>query len=320
MTSNRNISRPTPGQMAEGSGTVGLRRMPGHGRRVLVIYNPAAGFRRRRRFNLALRRLATLGCPLTVRETAGPGEAERLALGARSEECDVVVAAGGDGTINEIANALAGSGMPMGIIPLGTANVLASEIGVGADPVLAADTIAFGHPGDVFLGRAGDRRFCAMAGVGLDARIVARISLRLKRLVGKGAYAWGCLRELAARPGTVYRIEVNGETKRAAWAIVANAHYYAGRFVAAPEARLDLPTLHLVLMKRPGRWNLLRYGTAFLLDRLQELDDVETIPARTMRIDAPEGEPLQADGDLIGRLPAEISVADERLTLLFPPV
>lgn len=292
--------------------------MPGDGRRLMVIYNPTAGWRRRRRFNAVLRALATAGCPLTVRETAGHGEAERLARAALGEACDVLVSAGGDGTLNEVANALVGSTMPVGIVPLGTANVMAAEIGLGTTPAAVADVIARGQARPIHLGQVGDRVFCAMGGVGLDARIVAGVSIPLKRRLGKAAYAWGGLKQLIALPDTTYSITVHGETKRAAWAIFANAHFYAGRFVAAPAARIDLPTLHVVLLGRTGRWNLLRYGMGFALGRLHELDDVEIIPTRAFTIDGPEGEPLQTDGDMDGRLPAAVSVAEERLNLLMP--
>ena len=154
------------------------------GRRLLVIRNPAAGSRGGR-FAATLDRLTGLGCRIEVRETGARGDAERFAQ--EPGDRDLVVAAGGDGTINEVANGLVAgaSGLPLAILPLGTANVLAGEIGLGLDPGAVARTIARGAPRRISLGRvtgaqAGGggaaRLFFQMAGVGFDAHAVAGVN------------------------------------------------------------------------------------------------------------------------------------------------
>ena len=115
-------------------------------RRVNVIYNPTAGWRRRARLERVLERLGELGASVTLRETRGRGDAEMLARAADPAACDAVVAAGGDGTINEVMNGLDRRNLPLGIVPLGTANVLAAEIGLPREPRAQAEAIACGRP------------------------------------------------------------------------------------------------------------------------------------------------------------------------------
>ena len=156
-------------------------------RRLLIIFNPAAGWRRRQRLAPVLTRLREHGCALVLRETQAPGDAERFAAEVDPDAFDVVVAAGGDGTVNETINGLARSSLPLAVIPLGTANVLAAEIGLRTDPASLARCVAFGEPRPITLGAANGRRFILMAGAGFDAQVVAGISVPMKRWLGKGA-------------------------------------------------------------------------------------------------------------------------------------
>ncbi len=155
---------------------------------MLVIHNPTAGRRRLRRLRAILLHLAKAGCEATVRPTAARGDAETLARQAAAEGWDVVAVAGGDGTINEAVNGLYGSRVPLAVIPLGTANVVAAELCMPLDPAAIAEVIAGSTVQDIYLGTANGRRFVMMAGVGFDARVVEAIPARVKRALGKGAY------------------------------------------------------------------------------------------------------------------------------------
>lgn len=288
------------------------------GRRVLVIYNPTAGGRRRRRFQAVLRHLTAAGCLVTVRPTTARGDAEAFARQAGGEEWDVVAAAGGDGTINEVINGLYGQPVPLAVIPLGTANVVAAEIGVPAAPAAIARMIAVGAVRDVHLGVANDRLFIMMAGVGFDARVVAAISTRVKRLLGKGAYVLMFLTRLVEFSRGVYRVRVDDETHTAASVVIANGHFYAGRHTCAPKARLDEPVLYACLFLRPGPWRALRYAAGLLFGCLDRLSDVIILPAERVTVDGPAGEPVQGDGDLIGTMPLRVTIAPNTLRLVVP--
>lgn len=226
--------------------------------------------------------------------------------------------AGGDGTANEAANGrLAAGGGRLAIIPLGTANVLAAELGIGS-LAEAAEAATAGRPLLCQPGLANGRAFVMMAGVGFDAHVVAGVSARLKRLLGKGAYLLEILRQLWRFRFPRYRVEIDGAVHEAASAIVAHGHCYGGRFIVAPEARLDLPELHVCLFRRGGPWRTVRYALALALGRLPGLADVNIVIGKRIRIEGPSGDPVQGDGDIIARLPVTIELSPVVLELMCP--
>jgi YegS/Rv2252/BmrU family lipid kinase len=286
-------------------------------RRLLVIHNPVAGWRRVERFRRTVQQLERHGCAIRERATTGPGDAEAIA--ASAGEVDVVVVAGGDGTVNEALNGLMqrpGGALPLAVIPLGTANVLAGELGLPIDPEGAARAIAHGrivtaHPGQArFDGRT--RRFALMAGAGFDAQAVARVRTRVKRKLGKGAYVLAGLEAALGYRFPELTVSVDGTSYSCAQVVVCKGHYYAGRYVLAPDVRPWLPELHVVLFHRPGTFNAARYALGMQLDRLPAMPDVRVLPGiRSVRIDGPAGDPVQGDGDLVGHLPVEIELLPE---------
>jgi len=291
---------------------------------IALVVNPTAG--QHRRFAPALARLTASGVTVKVLATRARGDAERLAADAAAAgKVDAIVAAGGDGTINEVINGMAGSGLPLGIVPLGTANVLAWELGIGDRPADAAAVIAARATRRIHLGRCNGRYFVMMAGVGLDAHIVAGIRPGLKRALGrvrlgKLTYMLEGLYQIARLKPTRYRITVDGEASvEAAAAIVANGRFYAGRYTIAPKADLGAPSLEACLFGRGGRLAAMRYSTVMLMDRLSTLSDLTIRPASRIEIDGPAGDPIQADGDVIGRLPAAIALAPTTLDVFAPP-
>ncbi len=190
-------------------------------RRLLEIFNPTAGGRRRRRLEAVLAALADFGCPIDLRATTRPGEAAEMARQANPAACDLVVAAGGDGTVNELINGLVGEAAaapaacpPLAVLPLGTANVLAAELGFDPVPAQIARAIARGPVRPVCLGRVRGnegpgRVFSLMAGAGFDARVVAGVGLRVKRLIGKGAYVLEGLHQMGRRRPPPLRVTVD---------------------------------------------------------------------------------------------------------------
>lgn len=292
-------------------------------RRLTVIFNPTAGGNRRRRLHATLKHLAAAGCVVTLRETGKVGDAEVFAADAAPEDCDVLVVAGGDGTINEAINGLvaAGSRVPLGIIPLGTANVLAHEIGLDLAPRTVARALAEGPVRRIHLGRAGDRRFTLMAGAGFDAVVVEHVSLPLKRLLGKGAYVWEMLRQSRRYgfPTLTVTDHATGARHEAATAVALNGRRYGGPFIVVREGGLTEPCLDMVLLKRKGMWNVIRYSVGLATGRLADFADVEVLRSTAFTIDGGRAhEPVQGDGDIIARLPTRMSVADETVGLVFP--
>ncbi|MFS2009506.1 diacylglycerol kinase family protein [Azospirillum sp. CT11-132] len=296
-------------------------------RRLLVIHNPTAGGRRARRLRAVVSRLEARGLSVTVKPTGKRGDAEAFAREADPADVDAVIAAGGDGTINEVINGLAVHAdadrpLPLGIVPMGTANVLAAELGLTTDPERIAAAIAGGQRTMIWPAQANGRVFSLMAGVGLDARVVERVDPRVKRLIGKGAYVAETLVQLATRPDHRYRVTLDdGPPQEVASVIVAKGHFYGGRFICAPDARLTAPELHVCLFPRGGRLNALRYVWGVTAGRLARFPEYRVVTAKRVRIDGPADDGLfadavQGDGDVLARLPVEITLAGWRLPVL----
>ena len=309
-------------------------------RRLRVVLNPVAGRRNRSLVQGALQHLRARGLEIVLRETGGPGHASALAREAAQEalaggESDLLVVAGGDGTINEAVNGLVeaggphhsgqGSALPMAIIPLGTANVLAHEIGLATRTEAVAGTIAAGPILRVSLGRASAagtpaRCFILMAGVGFDAHVVEGVDLGLKRRIGKGAYIWESLRQIVGFGFPDYRITVDGRAVTASSAIIANARSYAGPFVAAPDASLANPGFQILVFRRGGAMAVARSALALFRNALHRLPEVTLLEGQRIRIEGPTGDPVQGDGDTLTRLPVEIETLADALDLVVPGV
>lgn len=292
--------------------------------RVQVIFNPTAGGARRQRYHAVLDRLLQAGVEVDERPTGKRGDAEAFAAELPRGACDRLVVAGGDGTVNEAVNGLgqnaAGGGTtPLAILPLGTANVLAREIGLSTRPAAVAAAILSGPARPVALGEANGRRFVLMAGVGFDAHVVAQVSKGLKRKLGKGAYVYETLRQIGRFDFPSYRVWVDGEERSVASGVVANARHYGGGFVIAPQATLEAPALEVCLFERAGRLSALKYAAALTLGLLPLLPDFRIVRGRHVRIQGPAEDPIQGDGDIVAALPAEIRVLPDALDLVFPP-
>ena len=221
-------------------------------RKIAVIFNPRAG-QGTRKLKPVLTRLESFGITCTLLETRCAGDGTARAQQALAEGgYDAVVACGGDGTLNEVANGLTGSDVPMGVLPAGTANVLSYEMGLPASPEGLAETLAFGTVRTVYPGSVNGRYFLLMVGVGLDARTVHHVSPGFKKIWGKGAYGLAALREFMKYDPPELKVTVDGREYQAAWVLVFKASRYAGDWVAEPQANLAEPDLS-VLMEQHTR-------------------------------------------------------------------
>lgn len=292
-------------------------------RRLLVIYNPTAGagrlgWRKRARLEAYLDLLEDSGCAVEFRPTTQRGDAEAFAAEASAEKYDAVVAAGGDGTIGEVANGLPANSAPLGIFPLGTANVLALEIGLPLDPPSVMRAVLHGPQARIWPGFVNDRLFTIMAGVGFDAHVVRDLRPQMKRWFGKASYVIESLRQLAAYDVPRYRVSIDGKDYDCASAVVAKGHFYGGRFVCAPHARLDDPAFEICLFKRGGRIGAARAAVALSLGLLRRLPEIELVRGREISITGIDGEPVQADGDIAATLPAQIRIGARAIPLILP--
>lgn len=286
---------------------------------ITVIFNPTAGRRRHRRLRATLRALAEFGLTASVIETRGPGDAERIARHAAATDRGIVVVAGGDGTINEAVNGLLSAPDPLpslAVIPLGTANVLAQEIGLGTAPRAVARAIADGHRLSVRPGRVNGRHFLMMIGIGFDGCIVESVDTVWKRRVGRLAYAMQTVIEAWRYPFPLLRGTLDGRAFAARWVVVCRGRHYGGPFVAAPDASLAEAKLTVCLLPGRGPWHVMRYGLALLTGRMSRLSDATFENASAVHVTGDV--PVQGDGDIVARLPVEIGLADRAIDLIVP--
>jgi diacylglycerol kinase family enzyme len=287
---------------------------------VIVIYNPAAGQRRVHRLWQVLDILSGNGIRVTLRETAYPGHATKLAEEAVSGGAGLIVAAGGDGTIAEVAAGLADRRVKLGVIPLGTANVLAQELALPFAPRDIAACLAFGRtralwPG-IATGPGGARMFVQMVGVGLDAQVVHRLPRGLKRTFGRNAYVAQTLREMLRYSYRPIRLSVDGEPMQAGSVVVSKGRFYAGHYKLAPNARPSEPGFSVALFGGTGPGSVLMYGTALVLNLLPRAPGMRLLRAK--RVEIFGGGPAQADGDPAGEGPIVVRDATGPLAVVAP--
>jgi diacylglycerol kinase (ATP) len=270
---------------------------------MVIVFNPTAGSRRAQLLWRVLDVMAESGVRLEIVETRRAGHSTAIARDAARAGARLVVAAGGDGTVAEVANGLSGLDCRMGIIPLGTANVLANELGLLFSPRAVAAALAFGRTRAVWPGvahsEAGSRLFVQMLGAGFDAQVVHHVSDPLKRAIGKGAYVAQSLRELARYRFPPIRVRLDGAETETCGVIATKGRFYAGRYMLAPGASPTDKGFTVALFDHRGPGAALLYGAALSLNLLPRMRGVRLL--RAGRVEILSGcVPAQADGDPAG--------------------
>lgn len=295
-------------------------------RRVSLIYNPTAGASRHGAARLP-QLVAALGkrdVRVEPRATTACGGATKLARQAVAEECEVLIVCGGDGTINEAAQALVGSHTALAIWPCGTANVLAKDLHLSHRPEVLADLIASGQTRTISVGRAlkpetgWQRYFLLMAGVGLDAAIVKRVDLALKRRAGVGAYLAAGLDFFADWRLTPLSLNINGHCHDATFAVIANAPGYGGWFTLAPQAQLEEDQLDVCLFNSRSRIEYLSYALFSLTG--SHTQRARVLYQKTQAASAQSNTEafVQLDGELAGSLPMCFESVPRALRVIAP--
>jgi YegS/Rv2252/BmrU family lipid kinase len=309
-------------------------------RRVALVDNPASG-------SLSSRRGATVQAALAALESAGievehltidgPGSGAALAREAIGRGCDSVIVCGGDGTVHEVMQCLVGTPIALGVVPMGTANALASNLGLAKSPAEAIRALLAATPVQVPVGRVfyrnGDgaehsRYFTVAAGVGADALLMARMDPKLKRRFGYLLYMVEAFRIWASHPFPLFQVRfgVNGNGKprveETSQLLAVRVHSFGGVLgTLAPCATLHSDKLCLLAFKTRSRYRYMRFLLAVVGQRHTFSRDVEMLQADSVECTPQNGTHVyvEADGELLGHLPVRIEVAPETLTLLIPP-
>jgi diacylglycerol kinase (ATP) len=251
-----------------------------------------------------------------IRLTTKAGDARRLASEAASEGFRNVVAAGGDGTVNEVVNGLAGSSVNLGVLPVGTMNVFAKEHGLPSGLVAAWAIVKEGRVREVDLAAADGAYFIQLAGIGLDAQIVKETTWESKKTLGPVSYLLSAAAIAARTPPTIL-VEAAGEVHEGSFVLVGNGRYYGSKIVLFPEARPDDGLLDVLIFKNLGYLDIARYLGGVLLGKHTALSDVAYFQVPAMRIHSTEDVPVEVDGELSGVLPVNVRVTG-KLRLFVP--
>ena len=290
-------------------------------RQLLVLVNPMAGSFRRAKLDEVLRHLHERGIVTEIRLTSRAGEIEEICA-APELTGDGVVVFGGDGTISEAIGGFerAERALPLGIVPFGTANVLARELKLPRRPESIAAMLAGGRIADLHYGLANGRPFTLMVSAGIDAAVVHALSPELKRRFGPLAYAIKGFKAGLAHRGSDLIVTADNRTTRCRIAVVTNGALYGGPFVVCPPAHVLRPGLFLVTLKSDDRLSLIRYSAALLSGRLSKADGVAVRPVERVRIEASTDAPIaaQLDGDAAGFTPLEVEQSPRTMPIFIP--
>lgn len=303
--------------------------MPNDCHDALLIFNPAAG-RARNLQNGAVERtrhvLASHGIESELAATDGPGSAPELARRAVRERRQLVIVCGGDGTLNEVVNGLAGSDIPLALLPAGTANVFAKELGVPWDIERAASLIRGSRFRRVALGYVtasemnGGRYFLSLAGAGPDGAMVRAVNQTLKKRTGTGAFWLEGFRQLGIYRFPRFRATLQNGSAEATLLIVGRTRHYGGPLQITSRADLYGNDFELMLCTTTSRWRYLCYIPLLLMGRLRHARYIRFERSAAVCCDPIDADPVwvQVDGEPAGRLPAEFRVVPDALTIAVP--
>jgi YegS/Rv2252/BmrU family lipid kinase len=276
---------------------------------------------------------ATVGIEVELAETKGPGDATEMARRATRERRDLVVTCGGDGTLNEVVNGLAGPTnghrVSLALLPAGTANIFAKELSLPWDSPGAARKLVRGNVVDIALGLATPllepakrKYFLSVAGAGPDGRIVYSIDLELKARLGILAYWWQGAREIFRYDYPHFRVVIDGQSSDASLAIVGRTKHYGGPFKITTLADLYENKFEVMTLSTRSGLRYLSYLPTLYMGKLRGTNGVFFSKTDSVVCEPLNGNPVhaQVDGEPLGRLPVEFKIVPGALKVLIPEV
>lgn len=280
-----------------------------------VILNPAARGTRAKRLRA---RIEALTDGAVFFATSRCGDAECLARNAVKDGFRRIVAAGGDGTINEVVNGMAGSDATLGLLPLGTMNVFATELGLPNDIERCWEVIQQDHSRLVDLPSANGKHFVQLAGIGLDAQVVKETSLAFKRSFGPLSYLVSAA-QISARPPPQIRVEAeNGAVHDGSFVLIGNGRLYGGPFPFFKQAVLDDGMLDVLVFKKLSYLDMIRYLQDVIFRSTITSPEVEYLQTPAVHVTSEDAVPVEIDGELIGNCPVQFKVRPLGLRVFAP--
>lgn len=285
---------------------------------VLIMANPTSGGYKPGFLDNVRIRLEDHGFRTQIKLTSHAGEIGEVCADL-SPRVKTLVVAGGDGSINEALNGFQTHPTPpqLAVIPFGTANVLALELGLPRTPRAIADMIAQQKTKPLHFGLANGHPFVLMASTGFDAEVVHAVPLALKRKLGKLAYVITAFKTGFSRKATPLEVTLDGETLSGKFAVASNARHYGGPFVICPGGATD-PGLHMLVLEKDDPWSSMRYGLALLMGRIHKARGAVVKPFTRATIRSSGHVAAQVDGDPFGATPLDIRQSSKTVPVLVP--
>ena len=281
--------------------------------RICIIANPAA-----RGVKARLESLQRLTRNVVIKTTKGPGDAEAQTERAVEQGYGTIVAAGGDGTVNEVVNGIGSAPVALGILPMGTVNVFAMELGIPLNLLSAWKVIRNHKVRAIDLASANGHLFVQMAGVGADAQVVQRNNRHIKQVLGPLSYLLTATQVAAEKPPKL-RVFCDGRpTVEGSFVLVGNGRFYGGPFALFSEADMQDGLLDICVFKSMNYLALMRYLRGLVFGSLAKFTDVTYFKSSHLLVKSDRPVPLEADGELAGHAPVEFSVRHKKLRVLVP--
>jgi len=283
-------------------------------KRIAIIYNPNAGTGKIKKL-LKIKEHLDLNHSVTIFDTKKPGDATEIAR----RECgnfDIIVAAGGDGTINEVINGILKDTV-LGIIPLGTANILAIEAGIKNDIKSICKSIEKGISKKIYISNINNKKFFLMAGIGYDGDIVHKMHPSLKKIFGKAMFGFLGLLEFFKLKKYNIKVETENETAFGNWVLVTNSKHYAGPYKITKSTSIFNDSIVCYVFNDLSRLGFLYYIFLILFyGDLGRSTKITKIISKNIKISSKEKINVQCDGEKYGNLPIEINFSSESVNLL----
>ena len=285
-------------------------------KKICIIFNPKAGSSKLAKLNKIIAELNKNNI-VTLFETTAAGDATNIAR-TESAHFDIVVAAGGDGTINEVVNGI-NPNTPLAIIPMGTANIVAIEAGISNNSKAICAAINQGKTKRAYVSTINNKKFILMAGIGYDAQVVTNINPKLKKIFGKLIFALEGFKQFFKLKEFTITIKTNHQTYNANWVLITNAKHYAGSHSITTSTNIFDEHLVCYIFPDLNKLNFLYYLFLILLfGDLSKSDKIITVRSTSFEITSSTATPVQCDGELFGQLPVLIKNNKECVNLLIP--
>ena len=285
-------------------------------KKIAIIFNPKAGSGGEAMLDRIVQKLSSTN-KVELFETRAKGDATRIAK-AETEHFDIIVAAGGDGTVNEVVNGI-GTNTLLGIIPVGTANVISREAGITNNVDHICKTINEGIAKKIYIPTVNNQKFILMVGIGYDAQVVHNINPKLKKIFGKFIFAFEALKQFFRLKEFNISVKADGQMHVGNWVLVSNAKHYAGSFAITSHSTIFNNNLVCYVFYDLTKLKFLRCLWSILVNKdLSKSKHIYTIHSDELLIESDAQSPVQCDGEKFSHLPIKIVATQKSISLLTP--